>query len=353
MNIPVDITFHPSWWHKHAGIDFNEDFFYNTRYRLEADQKMRKLLYDKFGDRGLGEKNPEPRPILGTDLIASGFLHSEIMGCKVRYSNENPPEVLCSRMDQEAVARICLPVLDKNIVWQKVQRQIEELTSRFGYVESHINLMGIQNIAIDLRGTDLFMDYYDNPGLAHRLLGVCTEVTIEIGKRLKSISRTLSAGVTSIVKQTVPDAYITSNCTVDLVSIEIYKDFLLKYDKLLAAEFRPFGIHHCGRSMEHVVQGYKEVANLAFAEVGAFSDIGVVRKHLPKTHLNARYSPVKLIDARLDETAQDIARIRVDAQPERLLSLSCVGIDAQVTDEKVRGFLEICRGLECFVQSNP
>ncbi len=340
MRIPFDITFHPKWWHKNCGVDFNEDFFGDIRYRLESDVKMRRLLYDKFGNFGLGEKKPEQRPVIGSDLIASGFLHSEIMGCKVIYSDEAPPEVICRKLDEDETLSIRLPDLDRNGIWQKVQSQIDQLLDRFGYIESHINLMGIQNIALDLRGPDLFIDYYETPELAHHLLGVCTEISLDIGKRLKKVSPVVSAGVTAIVKQTVPEAYVTSNCTVDMVSLEIYDDFLLKYDRMLAAEFKPFGIHHCGRTMEHVVEGYKKVEGLGFAEVGAFSDIGSVRKHLPGVHFNARISPVRLIDADLHEIKEDISKIIAEAQPSSLLSVSCVGIDDQVSDEKIEGVLQ-------------
>ncbi len=44
-----------------------------------------------------------------------------------------------------------------------------------------------------------------------------------------------------------------------MVSLETYKEFLLPYDKILAEKFQPFGIHHCGKTMEHVVEGYAEV----------------------------------------------------------------------------------------------
>jgi uroporphyrinogen-III decarboxylase len=343
MSIPVDVTFHPSWWHKNAGVNFNKDFFYNTDYRLEADIKMRKTLYEKFGHLGLGEKDPKPRPIIGTNFIASGFLYSEILGCEVRYSDENPPEVLCANLDDEAVGRLCAPELDKCEIWQQIQGQIDELIRRFGYVESHINLMGIQNVALDLRGSELYIDYYNNPELAHHLLDVCTKLSIDIGKRLRKVSKTISEGVTAIVKHTMPDVYLTSNCTVEMVSLDTYNEFLLKYDNMLAQEFKPFGIHHCGRTMEHVVEGYEKVRNLAFAEVGAFSDIGFVRKHLPDVYLNARYSPVKLIDVSLSELREDVEKIYQVAGPADLLSISCVGIDTHVTDEKVESFIKICR----------
>ena len=51
-----DITFHPSWWHDNGGIDFTQDFFDDPEYRMECDRKMRKTLYEHFGEFGIGEK---------------------------------------------------------------------------------------------------------------------------------------------------------------------------------------------------------------------------------------------------------------------------------------------------------
>jgi hypothetical protein len=342
MGIPHDVTFHPKWWHNNAGVSFNKDFFYNTNYRIEADICMRKVLYEKFGDFGLGEKEPSPRPILGSDLIASGFLHSELLGCNVRYSDDNPPEVLCRNMKEEDALRLEVPDLDKSELWQMVQKQIDWLLAEYGTVYSCINLMGVQNIALDLRGSELYIDYYSNPEVAHHLLKVCTELSIEVGKRLGKVSRTVSTGVTSIVGKTVPDVYLTSNCSVEMVSLRKYRDFLLPYDNRLAECFPVFGIHHCGKTMEHVVDGYREVKNLKFAEAGAFSDVGQVRKKLPEVFLNARYSPVKLKEAPFKEIREDIAAIVQAGAPLNLLSISCVGIDDTVPDEQVRNFLMVC-----------
>lgn len=343
MGIPVDVVFHPKWWHKNAQVNFSEEFFYDVEYRIEADMKMRRVLFDKFGDLGLGEENPLLRPLLGSDMIACGFLHSEILGCEVRYSDENPPEVICGNLSEEEVLRLSVPDFEASETWQKVQRNIDVLLERYGYVESYINLMGIQNIALDLRGPQLFMDYYNNPELARHLLKICTEVSMEVGRRLKEVSEHLSAGVTNIVKQTVPDVYLTSNCTVEMVSLEIYETFLLEWDNVLAEHFQPFGIHHCGQTMEHVANGYAKVKNVEFIEVGAGSDVAFVRRVFPSIYLNARYSPVRLQDVTDAELEEDIQRLVNAGKPNHLLSISCVGIDDTVSDEKIRRFIETCK----------
>ena len=33
--IKYDITFHPSWWHQNAGIDFSQPFFDDPEYRMD------------------------------------------------------------------------------------------------------------------------------------------------------------------------------------------------------------------------------------------------------------------------------------------------------------------------------
>lgn len=59
MRHNVDITFHPSWWHRNAGVEFDEKLWFDADYRLESDVKMRRTLYDYFGDFGSGESHRE------------------------------------------------------------------------------------------------------------------------------------------------------------------------------------------------------------------------------------------------------------------------------------------------------
>jgi uroporphyrinogen-III decarboxylase len=337
-----DVTFHPSWWYDRAGICFGRDFFDDPEYRMKADLAMRRELFERFG---IGRMPAGTRPILGSDLLAMGFLHSQILGCEVTFSDQAAPAVHCRNLSLEEAARLEVPDLDHNAVWQGVQRQIDYLITRFGYVEPAINLMGIQNIALDLLGQELFIQYYETPEVINHVLDVATQLSIDIGKRLKALSPQISPGVTSIISQIMPEAYITSNCSVEMVSLDLYEDFLLKYDRILGREFIPFAIHHCGKTCEHVIEGYAKADNLAFVEVGAFSDIGAVRKAVPNITLNARYSPVRLRDVSVRDMRDEIKKMYRDGAPAELLSVSCVGIDNTVSDDKVRSFLAACREL--------
>ncbi len=60
--LPVEIVFHPSWWHKNAGISFDEDFFYHPARRVEDERKMERELYERFGGLGPGEDRDRDLP---------------------------------------------------------------------------------------------------------------------------------------------------------------------------------------------------------------------------------------------------------------------------------------------------
>lgn len=339
-----DITFHPSWWHKNAGVNFTQEFFDDPEYRMECDIQMRKTLYQHFGAYGIGEKDPQIRPLLGSDLLAAGYLLSEIMGCKIRYQEDNSPQVECRGLDEDEIAMVELPDLDCSEVWGRTQRQIDYLREKFGRVETYINLMGIQNVAMDLMGQELMMSYYSAPEAAEELLQKITRLAIEVGRRFKMLSDDISGGVTAIVRQTRPDVYLTSNCSVEMVSNELYEKYLLKYDQMLADEFQHFGVHHCGKTMEHVIDGYQKLTGLEFAEVGAFSDMKAIRAKLPGVFLNARYSPVRLMKAFKTEIMEEVAALVQDGQENGgLVSVSCVGIDSHIADQQIIFFLEACR----------
>lgn len=342
-----DITFHPSWWHEYAGVNFTQEFFDDPEYRMECDIRMRKTLYEHFGEYGIGEKDPQKRPLLGTDLLAAGYLLSEIMGCGIRYEPDNSPQVICRNLDEDSIGDIKAPDLDSNEVWGRTQKQIDYLKSNYGHVETYINLMGIQNIAMDLMGQEIMLAYYTAPEEVDVLLAEITKLSIDVGKRFKALSNDISGGVTAIVRQTKPETYLTSNCSVEMISNELYEKFLLKYDQQLADAFGSFAVHHCGKSMEHVVDGYSKIRGLDFAEVGAFSDLKTVRAKLPGVFLNARYSPVRLMKATDSEIHEEVEALARDGQENgQNISISCVGIDKNVPDAQIISFLDACRGVK-------
>lgn len=338
-----DIVFHPSWWNKNAGIDFSESFWFDENARIPFDVHMRRILFEKFGEFGLGEKNPMPRPILGSDMLACGFLTSMILGCKILFAPDNAPQVLCANLSEDAAFALESPDLDNNPTWLRIQSQCDRMKEKYGYVDCCMDFNGIQNLALDLRGQNLFFDYYDEDSPAKHLLDVSYITTRNVCRKLKFLSPSISAGVSNIVRRIYPECVLHSNCSVEMISEQMYSQWLLPYEIALAEEFADYGIHHCGQSCEHVIKAYAKTPNLKFVEIGAFSDLGKCVAALNENVLiNARYSPARLAvvsDVILRQEITEMAKI----VPGKRLSISCVGIDSSCNDERVSQFLSYCK----------
>ena len=61
-HIPLGVGFYPDWFHKHYGISFDEKYYFDPETRVEARMEIEKRLHERFGDVGLGNATPEPKP---------------------------------------------------------------------------------------------------------------------------------------------------------------------------------------------------------------------------------------------------------------------------------------------------
>ena len=342
-----DITFHPAWWHKRTGVSFDKKFFLNPDYRIQADMLMRHFLFENFPEIYPSESYMvQPRPLIDSDLLAGEYLQAQLLGCDILFTDDNLPEVQCAHLTDAQIEALSVPDLDHSTVWAMYEKQMKTLISRFGHVESYLDLCGVQNLAFALRGQELFIDYYENPRLAHHLLTVCTQTLIAVADRLRQYTSHISTGVSSILGKTAPQAYLTSNCTVDMISADLYETYLMPYDIQLAEHFGVFAVHHCGMHCERFAPLYRKPPNLVWLEAGAHSDFHAVRSACENSWLNLRYSPQNLLCESIPEIQENVRSQFSSASFEKrndFTSMSCVGIDVNTPDQNVIAF---CRAIQ-------
>lgn len=78
--LPVELVFNPNWWHQTVGISFDAPFYFDAETRIQNDVAMRRILHQRYGDLGLGEADPQPRPIIGSRHVAGGFVIPALLG---------------------------------------------------------------------------------------------------------------------------------------------------------------------------------------------------------------------------------------------------------------------------------
>lgn len=335
--LPVEVVFHPSWWHRHAGIEFDPDFFYDPRRRVEDERKMERVLYERFGDLGLGEDRDCDLAVIGPVHNAAGYLLSEMLGCRVEYQADAPPQVIPAHrpdldLDVEAAFR--------SEAFLRLTRLVERLKGGPGRVVGDVNWGGILNLALDIRGQDIFLDLVDRPGEARNFFGRLAAVIDRFTSYVGGETGTTSVSVNRLVRHLPGAVFLHSECALTMISVEHYRVFLMPFDTAWSLRRRPFGVHYCGADPHRFADAFAELPNLDFLDVGWGGDVEALRRKLPETFLNIRLSPVEIVGQSVEDIRRAIeTRVAASADPRRT-GVCCINMDDRVGDDQVRAIFE-------------
>jgi hypothetical protein len=330
--LPVDIVMDPSWWNAHAGITFDEDFFYHPAKRIESERKMADGLYERWGQFGLGDKESRDLPVVGAVHLASGFLLSEMLGCEVKYSEDAPPQVVSANKGDLGIS---IDDAFASPVFKKLESMTESLKEKFGYLVGDVNWSGVLNLAMDLRGEMIFMDMFDKPDDVQKYFSEIADFISRFVNGIQKQTGSSSISVNRVVRHLAEPVYLHSECSHTMISVEDYEKFLLPIDTLWSNTLRPYGIHFCGADPHRFADSYAKLPRLDFLDVGWGGDLKVLREKLPNTFLNIRLSPVEILEQTEDEIRSTIYKLVSDSGDPYLTGVCCINMDANVPDSKV------------------
>jgi hypothetical protein len=339
--LPVEVVFHPSWWHRRYGLDFDESFFFDPVRRVESERVMRSALHDRFGDLGLGEANALPRPVIGPVNIAAGWLPSAVLGCEIRFHADASPDVIPANWPDEKILALFAPDLEANPVFSRLIAMMDTLQAGYGSLEGDVNWEGLQNVALNLRGSQLFLDYTENPQLARHLLDVVCATLIAIATYVRGRTGSTSIAVNRIVGAVKPCVSLHPNCSIQMISPRMFHNFLLEYEQKMAHALSPYGIHHCGNDMHKVAREYAQIEGAEFFDVGWGSDVDACRAALPKAFFSLRLSPIRVATLTPEQVAADAEGLLRAAGPLEQAALCCINLDDTTPDENVRAIFRV------------
>ena len=338
--LPVEVIFHPSWWFKHTGITFDEDFFYDPLKRVESEKRMEKELYNRFGKYGPGKDKDKELPVIGAVHNAAGYLISELLGCKVNYFEDSAPQVYSAHHEE---LKIYSDDVFKTAPFKKLESLLGKLKSKYGYLYGDINWGGILNCALDLQSEKIFTDFFEKPAEIRDYLNRISQVIEKFTTYIMKETGTTSLSVNRIVYHFDKPVFLHSECSHTMISVEDYENFMLPFDIEWSQKFRPFGIHYCGVDPHRMAESYARIPHLDFMDVGWGGDLKILRKHLPGTFLNIRLSPVEIINQTKDEIRETIIRLVMESGNPSLTGVCCINMDDKVEDDKV---IEIFKTVE-------
>ena len=330
-HIPLGVGFYPDWFWSHYAISFDRKYYFDPETRVEARMEMDKRLHERFGDVGLGDPNPKPTPIVTAGMITL----PAVFGCEIVYQDDAIPWAVPLNLSEDEVRKLEVPDLLSSWPMTEWIKQIDYLKRKYGQVKGDINTTGIQNLALKIRGDELYIDYFENPDLCHHLLRICTECV----KQLFEFNyKATGTGAVDVTPMADPKIAVIPNCTEEQISNNIYETFLLQYDNAVADAVREhgFGIHHCG-SVNEVLEGYSKVRHLKFIEIGFGSDVKRCREALgADVAVNARISPVLMKNGTPEEVAAEVKKLIEEGAPLENYSIDTVGLTHGTPDENVK-----------------
>ncbi len=335
--LPVDIVLAPEWWHKRAGICFDRDFFFHPARRVEEEHKMERVLHEKWGRFGLGSSRGEVRPEVGAVHLAAGYLVSQMLGCEVRFHEDHPPQVVPRDADTLTVEPAGA---FESPAFRDFQSLVETLQGRYGRVCGDVNWSGILNVALDLRGQDVFLDMYAHPEEAQEGFRRIAEVIERLAAGVQSRTGTSSVSVNRNVRHLAQPVFLHSECSHTMISGAFYEKFLMPLDAAWSERHRPFGIHYCGPDPHRYAEVFARLPHLDLLDVGWGGDVARLRRLLPHTFLNLRLSPVEIVRQSVDEIRATIVRLVSASDNPYLTGICCINMDDTVTDDKISTIFE-------------
>lgn len=338
--LPVELVFNPNWWHQTAGISFDQSFYLDPQARIRNDVIMRRVLHQRYGELGLGEADPQPRPVVGSLYVAGGFVIPALLGAEIRFAPDAAPQPLPVQLKPEQIDG--LEKADFRQTWPMVEliAQMDALEAEWGYLIGDLNTDGLLNAAYHIYGVDLYADFHNAPQRVRRLLEMIADLIVDVSEYIRQRTGSCSIAVNRMVERVNPRLFLHANCSVPMISPRSYCDIQLPIEWQMAQRIQPFGIHHCGANLQRYAAAYAELP-LAFIDVGWGSDVAACRKALPETFFNLRLSPVRMLSCTPQEVAADTQSLLSAAGPLELAGVCCINMDYGTPDDNIFAMYEV------------
>lgn len=226
-----------------------------------------------------------------------------------------------------------LPVidLDTNETFQKLWTQMEDISDRWGKIHGYLNYQGVINIATKLRGSELFLDMFDEPETVKAFFKHIADTIFKVSQRVQKRQRESGFDI---------DLLSMSNCTVSMISPDQYEEFVLPLDIDLSHHYSRFGIHTCNWVADPYLYGIRKIEKIGYFDTGVNSDLPRIKALFPDARRALLITPGEFESAETEELKELISRINREYAP---CDIVLADIESTTPDSRIQEFLDLVR----------
>jgi len=338
------------------GFDFGEHYHLNIEARLRQNMEIDRVVFDNYGDIGLGFETPFPR----VSIAPFGHLFiPAVYGCPCHYAKDSEP---CAKSGYRSDLEIkSLPAwtakqLEKAEPVQIVLSQLSYLKEHynswlskpqknttppipngvphFRQMSSQQNLGSVINNAFTIRGQQLFIDYISNPGLVQKLYENITDLMLCCMDRFQQADG-----------WALPEVFV-GNCTVAMISPEQYARMNYPYDRRLMdyaqSNDSRFMVHQDSDTNAHL-ENYAKFDYLHFLDIGQDTDFEKVARLFPDVDVNCILFPSWIQSHPIQDIQEQLLRLMQLGKSFRSFSFSLWEIDSELGGDKIFTFYDTFR----------
>jgi hypothetical protein len=136
--------------------------------------------------------------------------------------------------------------------------------------------------------------------------------------------------------------FTVSNCLVNMLSPELYAEFILPFDQKIAESFGTIGIHNCAWSATPYLDDYAKVPKVGYIDMGMDSDLEKAKTLFPETRRAIMYTPMDVANKSNEQLGADMEFI---AQKYGPCDIVFADIEFGTPDEKVIELIKICKDI--------
>jgi len=330
----VSLGFEPAWYHQRCNVYFSQRWHEDPFYRYSNLLRVKADLVKRFPTVPYWDLARED-DLASISSCYGVCIIPQLFGIPVRYAPDRWPTFESgAKLSVRSIEALRMEDLLASPFMEDLLIQMDTMESEWGKIHGYPNLQGVLNNAFHIRGQEIFTDMLDRPEFVHRFFALICDVMIEFAKILQEKQRQSGFYI---------DQFSVSNCVINMISPDMYREFVLPYDKKISLCFERFGVHTCEWDVTPYIEAFKEITKLGHLDMGMQSDMKRVKETFPNIRRAVLYNAVKLQDADLEEIKRDMEKIYLELAP---CDIVMADIQASTSDSRVNELLAICHNLE-------